>query len=555
MKALLMYPDRDFELPAIRPADRMFTGADSDRALDWRSYRDRDSREPQLLPHEEALIQDLELTTLLQAMAGADEFVFKVARHALLSAAHDDVDTILYRQEILRDCLANSAFVRQLYSIAAEALDARRKYYISALSRLPSTILYESIQAMQMFTDILKQVRELVDAQVGRFASRGFRTLMTMLQRELSHDYLAAVRAHLVDLKFSKGMLLSARLGSGGAGTDYRLRQPRIPEPLWYERLLGKRSPGYTFQIHERDEAGARILSEVQGRGINHVANALAQSNDHIQSFFEMLRTELAFYVGCLNLHEKLELLTVPTCFPKPERLGTRRLRCAGVYDVSLALRMGSAIVGNALDGDAKSLVVITGANQGGKSTALRALGQAQLMMQCGMCVAADGFAAEVCSGIFTHYKREEDISMTRGKFDEELSRMNDIVDRISPNALVLFNESFASTNEREGSEVARQIVTALTESGVKVMFVTHLYDFARSTCEQGRSDALFLRAERRADGVRTFKLLPGEPLETSFGEDLYREVFGNSPISLRGTAWRPQRVPAVDEARAEGHP
>ena len=68
---------------------------------------------------------------------------------------------------------------------------------------------------------------------------------------------------------------------------------------------------------------------------------------------------------------------------------------------------------------------------------------------------------------------------MESGKWDEELSRMSDIVDRIKPNSVLLLNESFASTNEREGSEIARQIVRALLNKRVKVFFVTHLYHFA----------------------------------------------------------------------------
>ena len=92
---------------------------------------------------------------------------------------------------------------------------------------------------------------------------------------------------------------------------------------------------------------------------------------------------------------------------------------------------------------------------------------------------------------------------------------------------MVLFNESFAATNEREGSEIARQIVSALLEKRIKVFYVTHLYDFAHVFYDKGMENVIFLRAERQADGVRTFKLIGGEPLQTSYGEDLYNEIFG----------------------------
>ncbi|HEV8712722.1 MAG TPA: hypothetical protein VGX03_07845 [Candidatus Binatia bacterium] len=188
---------------------------------------------------------------------------------------------------------------------------------------------------------------------------------------------------------------------------------------------------------------------------------------------------------------------------------------------------MAQRIVGNDVNADSKDLVIITGANQGGKSTFLRSVGLAQLMMQCGMFAPAESFCANVCDRLFTHYKREEDATMKSGKLDEELSRMSDIVDNITSNSVLLFNESFAATNEREGSEIARQIIHALLEKRIKVFFVTHLYEFAHSFYDTTMENALFLRAERQPDGGRTFKLIEGEPLQTSYGEDLYKTIFG----------------------------
>lgn len=189
-------------------------------------------------------------------------------------------------------------------------------------------------------------------------------------------------------------------------------------------------------------------------------------------------------------------------------------------------------IVGNDLQADKMNLVVITGANQGGKSTFLRSIGLAQLMMQCGMFVPAELFTANLCDFLFTHFRREEDISMNSGKLDEELSRMNEIADNITSKSMLLFNESFAATNEREGSEIARQIISALIERRFKVFYVTHLFEFAHDFYTNNPGNALFLRAERQNDTTRTFKLVEGEPLQTSYGPDLYHEIFGNKSFT-----------------------
>ncbi len=239
-----------------------------------------------------------------------------------------------------------------------------------------------------------------------------------------------------------------------------------------------------------------------------------------------MVRTELAFYIGCLNVHEQLAQMGEPVCFPRPLAPGERRHAFQGLYDICLALTMKQRVVGNDLSASGKDLVIITGANQGGKSTFLRSIGLAQLMMQCGMFVPAESFCANVCLSLFTHYKRKEDATMKSGKLDEELGRMSEIVDKLTPHAMVLLNESFAATNEREGSEIARQIMNALVEKRIQVFFVTHLYEFAHGFYDKKMESAMFLRADRQTDGRRTFKLFEGEPLQTSYGEDLYNRIF-----------------------------
>ena len=105
--------------------------------------------------------------------------------------------------------------------------------------------------------------------------------------------------------------------------------------------------------------------------------------------------------------------------------------------------------------------------------------------------------SADVATGLFTHFKREEDETMTRGKLDEELSHMGRIVDHIGPGALLPCNESFASTNEREGSEIGHQVIGALNEGGVKLLLVTRLFELTQRLGQEAPDGVLFLRAER----------------------------------------------------------
>jgi MutS domain V len=496
MKAFLMHRDKDF---------------DSEQALPW---------------NERALTQDLELDILLRAMAGDDEFLLEVTRKVLLSGLQNGVDTILYRQAAMKDCLKNPAVVRELYNLMVDVLRIIKKHWWGMSSHYPSSMLYSSIGLLESSLETFRKLRAIAEEQAGSFESEAFSGLFVTLRKELSEEYLATIQNHLAGLKFRKGVLLSAELGKYNEGTNYVLRQPSGKDATWLQRLLGKGPPGYSFRLAERDTAGPRILSDMQHRATSRVAIALARSSDHVLSFFRMLQMELAFYVGCLNLYGRLAAMEEPVCFPVPVSIGERRHRFNGLYDVCLSLRLERKVVSNTGEADGKSLLIVTGANQGGKSSFLRSIGLAQLMMQCGMFIGADSFQADICPSLFTHYKREEDVTMKSGKFDEEIARMSEIVDHLVPNSVVLFNESFAATNEREGSEIAKQIVRALLERRIKIFYVTHLYEFARGFFDGNREDCIFWRAERKADGTRTFRIVEGEPLETSYGEDLYRQIF-----------------------------
>jgi DNA mismatch repair ATPase MutS len=344
-----------------------------------------------------------------------------------------------------------------------------------------------------MFMEWLKKLKQIADKHAAQFQSEGFTRFFAMIQTELDDDYFALVQGHLRELAFNNGVLLSTVLGKGNEGENYILRKPHQDDRNWLERVFVPQTAVFTYRLHPRDDHGARALGEMKNQGVNLVANALAQSADHIESFFKMLQIELAFYVGCSNLADQLAQMAAPHAFPVPAASHERCYAYQGLYDVCLALTMKQKIVSNEGTADSKDLVMITGANQGGKTTFLRSVGLAQLMMQCGLFVPATSFRANVCDGVFTHFKREEDATMTSGKLDEELGRMSEIVDAITPDSLLLFNESFAATNEREGSEIGRQIVSALLERRIKVFFVTHLYELARGFYDQGMVNTLFL--------------------------------------------------------------
>ena len=322
MKVFLLHRDRDFD-PRPELRDEIFDAMVSGNLWAVGNIRRNLERQqnagavPPASAQRDELAQDLELETLWRAMAAGDEFLFETAKRVVLSSLLEP-EAIVYRQRVLADCFEHAATVRELYELSIQALAYERDVGSLWTGAGPDLILNRSVRLLRLHVDALRRLRRIADEQLEHFSSEGFRRLFATLREELAEEYLAAVERHLRDLEFKRGLLESAELGKGDRGERYIVHEPPR-EQRWRERLAqvgGRRAQEYSFELHPRDEAGARALAEIRGKGINQTADAVARSADHVQSFFRMLRLELAFYLGCLNLRGWLDQKDQPTCYP-----------------------------------------------------------------------------------------------------------------------------------------------------------------------------------------------------------------------------------------------
>jgi hypothetical protein len=492
-------------------------------------YADREfDRKAEMPEWAGDLTIDLGLEELWREMSGGDRYLTDIARRVSLTSLHS-VAEIEYRQRVAMDFLSRSQELRMLYQISVEALEAERRVW-GLVSRHPAGTLHRGVEVLSVLMPPARRLRDLASSGKESWQSPGLKQFVATLEEELDDAYLARVDSLLRALRLEAGALFSARLGRDGHSTELVLRRPVAARSSWGERLGVRERSRLSFSVDPRDESGLRALSEFTDRGLVGVASATAQAADHVLAFFSALRFELGFYVCCLNLHSSLAARQLPVCWPSPQPQSPLGLSFEGLYDLGLALRTGTVPVGNDLSAQGVSLLVLTGANSGGKSTFLRSLGIAQLLTQAGMFVGARSFSSSLASGVLSHFVRPEDDSMTRGRLADELSRMSRLADLAAPGGLVLLNESFSSTNELEGSEIARQVLSALLDSGIRVAIVTHFFELADGLRQTASWPALFLRAERLDDGSRTFRMLPGDPLPTAYGSDLIvRLNSGNS--------------------------
>lgn len=480
-----------------------------------------------LPPNANVLKKDLELQILFDVMADNDELLAEVIPKVILNATENNAETIIYRQAILKDCINHYTIIKDIYTLASTAIESRKKSWFGVFTSRPTSVLSASVGMMKIYINYLQQLNSIANENINLFQSQGFRQFMNTLQTELNTEYINQIKENIYQLSFQNGIYTTAQLTIANKGFNYQLQKNIEKKLKWWQKIFKKNNKNFSFNIHPRDESSIRALQQLKDEIVNNAANTLAQANDYILNFFILLQQELAFYLGCVNLYNHLKKINASISYPQ---ISTNRLwhTATALYDPCLCLSMNKQVVNNNFNAQEKPLIIITGANRGGKTTFLRSVGIAQLMMQSGMFVAAEYYSANLVKGLFTHFKKEEDFTMQSGKLDEELSRMNDIVNNLTAGAMVLFNESFAATNQREGAEIAIQITNALIEKNIKTFFVTHLYNVGNYYYKNKLNNTLFLRANRDDYGKRNFKLIEAYPLNTSYAKDLYFKIFEN---------------------------
>ncbi len=516
----------------------------------------------------ESIINDLGLTVLFQtatrnqeeeeeampaAVQRADRHLEEVLKKVML-APLSTPEEIYFRQAVLMDFIEDKEFTKKLYELSRDMMTrwerlGKNEVNKPGAARERGIQLVSRVKVLHLFVNVLAQIKDLCRAHRGYFQSEGLQRFADGLLEDFSDEWEGKLKKALADIAFfSDGEEEYSLEGSG----SNKVRQTRMVlgfqvenglklGSFWLDSLetINKkfRKSGEKVTFSEKMKVAfaseptmilkssdvLEDLMRLENRVVEYVMGCFEPFMKQCRDFFEQLYFESAFYRACYNLYVRSCRTGLSLCYPRVCEKDC--LFFENLTEFSMATYRGRIPVGN--DGDIrnKMLLIVTGANQGGKSTFLRSLGIAQVMMQCGMFVSAKQFESGIFPHFFPHFTRREDSAMNSGRLDEELGRFDRIIAHLGKDSLVLLNESFATTTEEEGSDIAYDIIRALTEAGVKVLTVTHLLSFARRIYEEKRPEAEFLCAERKADGRRTYKMVKSAPELTSFGLDLYDQI------------------------------
>lgn len=491
----------------------------------------------QRLPGEQAypssadIEKDLNLTIIRKTMARDDPYMMEQIRSVMMVPVCDPA-VISYRHDIIRNFYTQETLVDEMYELGRQGVKLSARYRDECeQNRHKSTsktgFILSTLSFAEQSISLLRRLDALLTDQREQLRADG---LLRFHERLSGYPLEEFEEFHKQILFYTTGGegIFSIRMSGG-----LKLEQSRLLHCRQSGGQNGKLTSNKLFRLYVKtmkkdtifveDETLDRELKQFVELHMEQLMKFYEPLIAGMQSFWSEFGREISFYKGVHTLQTRMDEFGLPFCYGEYSEDGNKHIE--ELYELSLALYVQKQPVPNSFHDKHTALTIITGANQGGKSTFLRSLGIAQVMMQCGMPVPASKFKTRLYERIHTHFTRKEDAMLSRGRLEEELKRMSGIVSELVGNSLLLLNESFASTTEKEGSKIAYGIIMPLYEKGIEVMMVTHLHEFASGMYEKQLTGAEFLVAERTENGERTFRMLPGKPHYSSYGTDLFREM------------------------------
>jgi DNA mismatch repair protein MutS len=423
-----------------------------------------------------------------------------------------ELDAIVYRQEVMRDM--EDRGLRQAVASFAESMRAmRQRLAVAGKSRYELEKQRWHLAAAEAYTDAVDRLaRNLEEIRFASRALRGFRddlsaytntdafralsdetrTLIAALEAirycVLIRDGSVTVRGYDGEDDYSAAVEETFRKFQQGAVKDYR-RQFKDASGMNHVEAE------VVFRV-------ARLNPDTFGA----LAGFCERHADFVDPVTATFDREIQFYAATLDFVDRLRGAGLAFCIPE---LSDRRkdVFARGAFDVALAdkrVREGATVVTNDffLQGDERVLVV-TGPNQGGKTTFARMFGQMHTLASLGCPVPGTDARLFLHDRLFTHFEREEDITNLRGKLEDDLVRIRRILDEATSISIVIINEIFSSTTLEDALFLGREVLARLVRLDVLCVFVTFLDEL--STEEKTVSMVAAVDPENPA--LRTFKV------------------------------------------------
>ncbi|MCG8479518.1 MAG: hypothetical protein MI724_10510 [Spirochaetales bacterium] len=255
------------------------------------------------------------------------------------------------------------------------------------------------------------------------------------------------------------------------------------------------------------------------------LARALKRFNTLQVGILTRIVGELEVYAAAAETIRRLKSGGLPVCFAEyGEGCVAREL-----YDPVLALGCGTIDV---CTNDVElfrraNVAVLTGPNDGGKTTFLRAVGLAHLLAEAGFFVPASSAVITPGTLLASHFAGGESEDFEAGRFAREVAHIGALLEACDERTLVLLNETFSSTGVSDALELARDTLTVIARRGAKALFATHLHDLPARMDDDGteRSGADGVAESVTIRPDRLYRVVRGLPDRRSLARDVARKA------------------------------
>jgi len=454
---------------------------------------------------------DLNLDQIVASItAGREEYNLKPFFHTPLSR----VETIYYRHEILRD-LENQALFGHIKSFAQKMRAMRGHLAQADKLRYKCQKQRWFLEAADIYCDAVSGLTH--DLTLADLRSRGFlafREYLTTYTRSGDFASLLAetqkLKADLSGVRYClhiKGNRIT--VNRFGSEPDYSADVLQT-----FEKFKQGSVKEYRFNFSsdpEMNHIEAAVLDLVALR-YPEIFSSLDQychrHRDYLDATIAVYDREVQFYVACLEHIERFKPAGLLFCYPT---VSDRSKEVYGheVFDLALAnnlLRNRTPVVTNDFYlKDPERIFVVSGANQGGKTTFARTIGQLHYLASIGCPVPGREARLFLFDRLFTHFEREEDLQNLSGKLEDDLLRIHKILDRATPNSILIMNESFSSTTLNDALFLGKQVMQRIIRRDMLCVSVTFLDELA-SLSETTVSMVSTVVPEDPA--LRTFKIV-----------------------------------------------
>ncbi len=454
---------------------------------------------------------DLNLDQIIDAITdGRQEYDLKPFFYTSLN----DIDAITYRHEIMRD-LENKILFEHIQSFA-QKMRAMREHLTQA-SKFSYKYQKERwfLDAVEMYCDAVHGLAHdltLVDVQ-----SRGF-----LAFREYVTDYANSGRftSLLAETKKLKADLSAVKYCLLIRGNRIKVRkyESEIDYSANVEETFAKFKQGtvkdYRFKFPtwlDMDHVEAQILdlvARLYPDTFLHLDDYCAKNGKYLDETIAIFDREIQFYMAYLEYIAIIKRGGLKFCYPQISNTWKEVYDYEG-FDVALAYKLmteNSSVVCNDFSLKGKERIfVVTGPNQGGKTTFARTFGQLHYLASIGCPVPGREAQLFLFDKLFTHFEKEENIKDLRGKLQDDLVRIYHILNQATPNSIIIMNEIFTSTTVNDALFLSKKIIEKILQLDVLCVWVTFI-DELTSFSEKTVSMVSTVVPENPA--VRTYKIV-----------------------------------------------